>query len=103
MFSLSVVHWVNKRCYKDANRESEAGGCRQFYKKSRSTRQVPEVICQKINLATSANLVKNVERNLLSHRKLGMRYSKDLKDNTIHCIHTIEDKSNKNEFSFHAL
>ena len=36
----------------------------------------------------------NIERNLLNHRKLGMRYSKDLKDNTIHCIRTGKDKSN---------
>ena len=37
MFSLFVVHWINKRYCKDANKESEAIGCRQFDKLSRST------------------------------------------------------------------
>ena len=54
MFSLFVVHWINKRCCKDANKESKAVGRCQFYKLSRSPQQDPEVICQKINFPTYA-------------------------------------------------
>ena len=32
MFSLFVVYWINKRFYKDATEEIEAGGCYQLNK-----------------------------------------------------------------------
>ena len=32
MFSLFVVHWINKRFYKDAREEIEAVGCYQLNK-----------------------------------------------------------------------